>query len=404
MSPLKTDATPPPSPPAKKARADDAIKVLTDEEYNEQFTRTSALLSASGFEKFNGKKVAIIGCGGVGSHCASMLVRSGLQNLKLVDFDDVTVSSLNRHAVATWEDVGKKKVVAMKEHFSRISPRCSVEALEMMMSQETLDSILKDVDFVVDCIDNTPTKVSLIKTCHERKIPMISSMGAGGRIDPTTVEIIPLGSTQKDPLAAAIRRNLRKAGSKANPMVVCGSQVPYKAMIAPSSDEIEALNNADQDSDARKHRFRIGVVPVYACSPASWGNAAAAYAIATLSDNPKGIKTSPPKVRTQFYKKLHNRLSQVVAAEKLGPLTVTLDQVSSLVEDVYGGSSVLSKSSTALQLVPWLPENGYVADNLILVAKDEGVTHSKLESTDKVKEHYGKEEFERVSKLTQLMQ
>lgn len=153
----------------------------------------------------------MVGLGGVGSHCAHMLVRSGLGHIRLIDFDQVSLSSLNRHAVATWSDVGLSKSATMKRRLLDIVPWCKIEDMNSFFSMKDADQLLAGTPtFVLDCIDDVNTKAELIAYCLQRQLPVLTSMGAGGKADPTRLRIAPLSDCINDPLAQKIKWKLKK--------------------------------------------------------------------------------------------------------------------------------------------------------------------------------------------------
>lgn len=147
----------------------------------------------------------VIGLGGVGSHAASMLLRSGVGRLLLVDFDQVSVSSLNRHALATREDVGTPKALCLKKHFQSIFPECHVNAKVLLYDSSSEEEILSgNPDFVLDCIDNIDTKVALLAACVRRGLKVLSATGAGARADPTRIRVADLRESTNDPLSRSV--------------------------------------------------------------------------------------------------------------------------------------------------------------------------------------------------------
>jgi tRNA A37 threonylcarbamoyladenosine dehydratase len=155
----------------------------------------------------------VVGLGGVGSHCAHLLARSGVGKLRLIDFDQVSLSSLNRHAVATMSDVGIPKTRAMKERLNAIVPWCQIEAIAEMFKKETADELLAgNPTFVIDCIDDMNTKSELIAYCIHHHIPIVTSLGAGAKADPTKMRIAPLSDCVNDPMAQKLRWKLKKFG------------------------------------------------------------------------------------------------------------------------------------------------------------------------------------------------
>jgi tRNA A37 threonylcarbamoyladenosine dehydratase len=154
----------------------------------EQLARNRVFLGDEGLQKVQDAYVVVVGCGGVGSWAATMLVRSGVGKIKLVDFDQVTLSSLNRHAVATLADVGTPKVMALRKHLEQVAPWVEIDATNELWNKENGERLLAgNPTYVVDAIDNIETKVDLLHFCHSRGIPVISSMGAGCKSDPTRV-------------------------------------------------------------------------------------------------------------------------------------------------------------------------------------------------------------------------
>jgi len=195
----------------------------SDELRNEQFSRNRRFFGDEASAKVESSYVVIIGVGGVGSHAAHMLCRSGVGRLRLVDFDMVTLSSLNRHATAGRADVGTSKVEALKRSFARITPSCIVETMQTMLKESNVEDLLLGAspydrvrripDFVLDCIDDKETKVALLIFCKQQGLRVLSSLGAGGKADPTRLSIGDLSFVRHDPLGISIRQHLRKLGA-----------------------------------------------------------------------------------------------------------------------------------------------------------------------------------------------
>lgn len=156
-------------------------------------------------------KVIIIGIGGVGSWAAESLARSGVGNIKLIDLDDICITNINRQIHATDETIGKSKVHTMKQRLSSINPEIKAEATEAFINQDNMHKLIDDqVNIVIDCIDEVAAKAALINYSKINKIKMITVGGAGGKKDPTKVKIADLSKTTHDPLAAKLRKTLRK--------------------------------------------------------------------------------------------------------------------------------------------------------------------------------------------------
>ncbi len=175
--------------------------------------RTELLLGGEGFDRVAAASFCVVGLGGVGSYAAEALVRAGAGHVTLVDFDKVCVTNVNRQLHATRRTVGEPKVTLMAERAREISPKCDVRPLHLFYEGETRDLVLdRPYDRVLDCIDNMMAKLDLLQTCVQRNIPVISAMGAGGRLDPSAVKVSDLSKTHTDPFARIVRDKLRERG------------------------------------------------------------------------------------------------------------------------------------------------------------------------------------------------
>jgi len=178
-----------------------------------QFSRTVDLLGAEGFARLRRAFVVVIGLGGVGSHAAVGLARAGLGRLRLVDFDAVTATSLNRHAVALPEHVGRPKAQVVADFVARIHPSIEVDAREAFFHDDTAAELLGgDPDLVLDAIDSLNPKVALLEACTARGLAVVTSLGASSRTDPGKVRVAPLDQTRGCPLGKALRKRLRRRG------------------------------------------------------------------------------------------------------------------------------------------------------------------------------------------------
>jgi tRNA A37 threonylcarbamoyladenosine dehydratase len=189
----------------------DAGAVETAYRTHRRFDRAARLFSEPGLERLMRARVIVFGMGGVGSFAAEALARSALGRLVLVDFDEICITNVNRQLHALKGNVGKHKVEVMAERLRLIHPSAEVRAVPRFYDAESSDELLSEpVDFVVDAIDNVTAKVHLIATCLKRGIPLVSSMGAAARLDPTRVRTADLSETHTDPLARHVRKLLRE--------------------------------------------------------------------------------------------------------------------------------------------------------------------------------------------------
>lgn len=176
-----------------------------------RFDRAARLLGEPGMERLAGARIMIIGVGGVGSFTAESLARSGVGRIDLVDFDKICITNANRQLHTLAGNVGKLKVEVMAARVQSISPAVEVRALSHFYEATRADEILGEEppDMVVDAIDNLSAKAHLVATCLRRQIPIVSSMGAAARLDPTRIEVADLAHTRIDPMAKALRKLLR---------------------------------------------------------------------------------------------------------------------------------------------------------------------------------------------------
>ncbi|CDU23519.1 uncharacterized protein SPSC_02148 [Sporisorium scitamineum] len=216
----------------------------------EQLSRNYSFLGEEGMTAIRNSFVIVVGAGGVGSWAALMLLRSGVSKLRLIDFDQVSLSSLNRHACATLQDVGRPKVVCCAEKFAEIAPWAKLEAwVELFRGDEAERLLGGSPTYVVDAIDNIDTKVELLRFCAQRKIKVISSMGAGAKSDPSRIQISDISVTSEDPLARSVRRRLRALGLP---------PIPPKEVEEKAKREAEQLEKAQSQSAPRRPNNKQG--------------------------------------------------------------------------------------------------------------------------------------------------
>lgn len=194
----------------------------------EKFSRSALLYSNQAIDKLSHKHVAIFGIGGVGGYVVESLVRTGIGQFTLIDNDVVSLSNFNRQIIAVNENIGKYKVDVMKDRILSINEEAIVNVKKMFILPENIDEIdLSQFDYVVDAIDTVKGKLAIILKCHELNIPLISSMGAGNKINPMSFVVTDINKTDTDPLAKKIRLELRKLGIK-KLKVVYSKEIPIE--------------------------------------------------------------------------------------------------------------------------------------------------------------------------------
>ncbi len=188
---------------------------MTMNNMNQTFVRTRNLIGDNAMEKLAKSRVAVFGIGGVGGHVAEALARSGVGALDLIDRDTVSESNINRQIIALHSTVGRNKVDVMKERIGDINPDCKVEAHTCFYLPETKDQFdFTKYDYVVDAVDTVTAKLTLICEAKEKNVPVISSMGAGNKLNPAMFEVADIYKTSVCPLAKVMRRELKKRDIK----------------------------------------------------------------------------------------------------------------------------------------------------------------------------------------------
>lgn len=180
-----------------------------------QFSRTELLLGKEGMERLKNARVAVFGVGGVGGYVCEALVRSGVGSFDLIDDDKVCLTNLNRQIIATRSTVGKYKVDVMKERMLDINPDVQVETYKSFFLPENADDFpFAEYDYVVDAVDTVTAKIELVMKCQSMGVPIISSMGAGNKLDASAFQVADIYKTKMCPLAKVMRRELKKRGVK----------------------------------------------------------------------------------------------------------------------------------------------------------------------------------------------
>lgn len=200
---------------------------------SEQFVRTKLLLGDEAVNRFKNMRVAVFGIGGVGGYVCEALARSGIGNFDLIDNDTVCRSNINRQIIATMSTVGRYKTEVMKERILDINPEAHVDIHNTFFLPENCSEFdFEKYDYVVDAVDTVTAKIAIVMKCQEKNIPVISSMGAGNKLDATMFTVTDIYKTKECPLAKVMRRELKKRGVK-KLKVVYSEEIP----INPYSDE-----------------------------------------------------------------------------------------------------------------------------------------------------------------------
>ena len=195
-----------------------------------QFSRTQLLLGEEAMEKLKNSRVAIFGIGGVGGYVCEALVRSGVGHFDLIDHDKVCLTNINRQIIATRKTIGKYKTDVMKERMLDINPDVDVTVHQCFFLPENAEEFhFEAYDYVVDAVDTVTAKLELVMKCREKGVPIISSMGAGNKLDASAFRVADIYKTKMCPLAKVMRRELKKRGVK-NLKVVYSEEKPTRPL------------------------------------------------------------------------------------------------------------------------------------------------------------------------------
>lgn len=194
-----------------------------------QFSRTELAIGPEGLDIMKNSTVAVLGIGGVGAIAAEALARTGVGRLILIDKDVVDITNINRQIHALTTTVGQPKADLMRDRIKLINPECDVISMRMFYTEETYEEVFAHhIDYVLDASDTISYKIHLIMQCLERKIPIISSMGAANKMDPSLFKVADISKTSMDPIARVVRQKLRKEGIKKGVKVVFSTEEPMK--------------------------------------------------------------------------------------------------------------------------------------------------------------------------------
>lgn len=205
-----------------------------------EFSRTQLLLGKEAMVKLKNSHVAIFGIGGVGTFAAEALARCGIGNFTLFDDDKVCITNINRQLIATRKTIGRKKVEVMSERITDINPKAIVKTHACFYLPENADEFdLSNYDYIIDAVDTVSAKLELIVRAKNANVPIISSMGAGNKLNPTMLEVADIYKTSMDPLAKVMRHELKKRGIR-KLKVVYSKEKPLKPV---DEDDISCRNN-----------------------------------------------------------------------------------------------------------------------------------------------------------------
>ncbi|KAK4050616.1 hypothetical protein OIV83_003342 [Microbotryomycetes sp. JL201] len=353
-STLPTRTTTPQPQPTRTTKR--PKKPTNDVIINEALARNHAFFGPDKMNTIRNSFVIVVGLGGVGSATATMLVRSGVKKIRLIDFDQVSLSSLNRHAVATLAQVGTPKVTACADYFAQIAPWVEIDARVALFSAEDADDLLSgNPDYVVD----------LIAHCHNNGIKVFSSFGAGAKADPSTIQIrpcLPSGNSDRSKLKG-ISHGVPVVYSTEKPRKDIGLlPLPQEEFEKGKVDELSAIAN-----------FRVRILPVLGPLPAMFGNAAATYVLLDLCKFK--MEPLPVKNRLKLAKQMHSQLTNL----ELKRIPISEEDVLYLFEEVHRARAVCPPMHVTSRpcLVRWDKRKPIVWNNLVVFDREQAYEHEK---------------------------
>ncbi len=200
------------------------------------FDRTALLIGKNNLDRINKLKVLVIGVGGVGGYVVETLVRSGVMNITIVDYDVIDITNINRQIIANKDNIGTYKVNAWKERINSINSGVLVNPINTKINEDNIDILFADnYDYIIDACDTISVKKLLIKLCNEKNIKLITVCGMGKRLDPSKVMICDIRDTSYDPIAKSLRKYVKDNNIHGKVSVVFSSEIPIK-----TSDEVIA--------------------------------------------------------------------------------------------------------------------------------------------------------------------
>lgn len=221
----------------------DKIRAVKEGEAMEnQFSRSNALLGEVNMEKLKRARVAIFGVGGVGGYAIEALARSGIGEFLLVDKDTISITNINRQIIASHDTLGMDKIEAMKQRILSINPNAKVEVRKCFFLPENKDEFdFSLYDYVIDAVDTVTAKIALILKAKEQRVPIISAMGAGNKINPSMLMVSDIYNTSVDPLAKVLRGELKKR--RVNKLkVVYSKEKPMKPLMNLNDEALPMKN------------------------------------------------------------------------------------------------------------------------------------------------------------------
>ncbi|KAK3820308.1 MAG: hypothetical protein J3Q66DRAFT_439317 [Benniella sp.] len=380
----------------------DGIKAPFDEELiQEQLARNIAFLGEEGVQKLRESFVVIAGTGGVGSWAASMLIKSGVGKIRIIDYDHISLSGLSQHATATRADVGASKVIALRKYFRTIAPWAEVEACVERLQDDSAEHLLSgNPAYVVDAIGDLGTKLQLLKYCHEHKIPVISAMGTGAKADPSHVQIGDISETFEDPLSTVVRRRLKQLDVDYGIEVVYSTEKPFQGKTVASATCPDHSDHTDDYTPLPNFPgYSEAMLPLLIPLPAMFGMTMATHITCKIAG--WAIEPFPIRFRMELYQRLHRDLKaredELSSSTPFsGTFPLNRRDIGYLVEEMFKSKSVVSGSMDQIVVCRWRREKPLSLLNAVLMTDTEMKKHTDLPADANLEDVYGREVIEYV--------
>lgn len=369
----------------RKTKPQKRAESYNEEIIDEQLARNIAFLGREGVDRIRKTSVAVVGAGGVGSWVATMLVRSGFGTVRVIDFDQVTLSSLNRHACATLEDVGTPKVFCVCNFLSKVAPWVKLEPIKALWNSSQAQ-LLDGADYVVDCIDNVDTKVELLAYCVKNNIPVIASMGASTKADPRRIEISDISNTDEDPLSRVCRIKLRHQGVRSGVITIFSSEKPGPEKAKLLDLDEKHIEEGNVDELGVLQGFRIRTLPVLGPLPAIFGLTIVTYLLTTVGGYDSiydpilgGAPTGPRKHGKPFINMVRRLRTQLERNNWLidNQNPWSTEDIAYLIEEVWKNKS-LNGAASKYCLTVWDPSKPKDINNIVPVSPEQLKKHEEL--------------------------
>ncbi|KAI8997907.1 hypothetical protein BDB01DRAFT_772875 [Pilobolus umbonatus] len=326
----------------------------------ELLARNIAFLGEEGVEKVRQSKVIVFGVGAVGSWTSLMLVRSGLEHIRIIDHEHIKLESLSRHSSATLKDMGKSKVSVLKRHMAEIAPNAVVESIEDTLTKDNIEELLAgNPDYVVDTLSDIHSKVLLAQVCKMKNIKLVVSMSPGLKADPTQIQIADITCTMEDPLSRMYRRQLRKMNIDRDIPVVFSTEKSLNV------DEVPYFNTRNLPS--------IGPIT------SMFGMAITTYIICQLARF-EAYQLPSHKIRDGVY----SRIQKDIMARELNThgnkaSELRLHEVGYIFDEIYKGKSAVSKTQDRMLVITrWNRSQPLSYINAVVMTNKEAKIHDNL--------------------------